>query len=170
MTVPAQPTTSDRALAAMRLLVRSFFPQFLYWIAHEYAVQESDGATFSGLPTDASFSPALPTRVPYSPSLAGSSCVVPVGILAYVAFANADPSKPYLVRFGAGLPTSATVDASGVATIGPSAGAVQVGRAPITSPLAAVGHFVRFGDVVSVGAATGPVTLLAPAPVSTGKS
>lgn len=124
MSAIVSPTALDRMLAALRLLVRNFFPALTYWIVHEYAVEESDGTTFSGLPTDAGFSPALPTRVPYAPSLAGSSCVVPIGTLAYVGFANADPSKPFLVRFGAG------------------ASATQVGLAGGGPGLARVGDFV----------------------------
>lgn len=100
MSANVPPTNLDRGLAAMRSLVKSFFPQLVYCIAHEYIVAESDGLTFSGTPTD-TFSPQLPTKIPYSCAIAGTSCKVPIGTLAYVAFANADPSKPYLVRFGA---------------------------------------------------------------------
>lgn len=119
----APPTSLDRALAAFRALVKSVIPQAIYWIVHEYSVVESDGLTFSGLPTDAAFSPQLPTRVPYAPALAGATCVVPQGTLAYVGFANADPSKPYLVRFGVSavpgapggvLPTSVAIDADAI--------------------------------------------------------
>lgn len=147
------PTTLDRTVGALRALVLSFLPQLVYWIVHEYRVEESDGATFSGTPTDASFSPQLPTQVPYSPALAGSSCVVPVGTLAYVAFANADPSRPVLVRFAATLPTSATIDATGKVTIAPSSGAV-------TGSPTAPQRFAREGDFYSLGLATGPLTFV----------
>lgn len=149
MTAP--PTTLDRTVSAMRSLVLSFLPQLVYWIVHEYRVEESDGITFSGTPTDASFSPQLPTQVPYSPALAGSSCIVPVGTLAYVAFANADPSRPVLVRFAATLPTSARIDATGKVIVGPSAAEVDVGRADAI--------VVRDGDTISItpGNGAGPV-------------
>lgn len=145
MTTP--PTAADRTLDAMRRLVTSFFPALRFYIVHEYAVQassvDSDGvAVFSALPTDPTFSPPLPVGVPYSPSLAGSSCVVPVGTLAYVGFANADGGKPYVVRFGPGVATSATVDA----------GAIKLGDAR--------GTVVREGDTVLIfpGGMGGPVS------------
>lgn len=141
----APPTTLDRTLAAMRALVKTFFPQLVYWIVHEYSVYESDGLTFSGLPTDANFSPQLPTRVPYAPSLAGSYSVVPQGTLAYVGFANADPSKPYLVRFGAGSTSTVTaIDAA----------AINLGTAEA--------RLVREGDLYQIGTTAGPITFLAP--------
>lgn len=150
------PTATDRTLAAMRLLVRSFFPQLVYWIAHEYSVAESDGATFSGVATDPAFSPQLPTRVPYSPSLAGSSCVVPAGTLAHVVFVNADPSKPRCVGFDLpSLPTTATID-GGTVAIGPNATAINM-----ASAVAAV---VRYGDKVTVGTQTGPIAFVAALP------
>lgn len=172
------PTASDRALAAMRALVRSFFPQLVYFYPHEYSVAESDGTTFSGTPTDATISPPLTTRVPYSPSLAGSSCVVPVGTLAHVVFVNADPSKPRCVGFDLpAIPTQATVDASSTMNVGPSASTVQVGSTFAATPITAVGHFPRYGDGVSIVPAVGPplavgvLTFTGPAgPVSTGKS
>lgn len=137
------PTPLDRAAAALRIFVASVFPQALYWIVHEYAVTESDGATFSGKPTDPSFSPPLPQRVPYAPALAGASCVVHAGTLAYVGFANADPGKPFLVRFGAGASsTTTTIDA----------GTVNIGDG--------YARIVREGDVYTVGAATGPITFV----------
>lgn len=143
------PTPIDRSLAAFRTLVLSVIPQAVYWIVHEYSVVDSDGATFSGRPTDAAFSPDLPTRVPYSPSLAGSSCVVPAGTLAYVGFANGDGGKPYLVRFGSGLPTSSTVDATGSVNVGASASKVLAGSATRW----ALGD----GDVVTFNGFTGPI-------------
>lgn len=157
MTAPVQATHTDRALSAFRRLVLSVYPAAIYWLTHEYAVVESDGLTFSGQPTDPTFSPALPTQVPYAPALAGSSCIVPVGALAYVAFANGDPCKPFLVRFAQILPSSAIVDAS-VLTIGPTAGAT-IGRPTVPTKL------VREGDTyTAVGSVPGTVvlTLLTP--------
>lgn len=164
MTAPAQATAADRALSAFRRLVSSVFPGFVYALVHEYSVAESDGTTFSGTPTDPTFSPQLPTGVPYAPSLAGSSCIVPVGTLAYVGFANADPAKPYLVRFQQVTPTSATVDASAL-SLGPTAGAT-IGTP--TTPQ----RFAREGDVYTLGTATGPLTFVStpqPSGPTTGK-
>ncbi len=146
----SDPTALDRTLVSMRALVKSFFPGLLYFIVHEYSVAESDGATFSGLPTDAGFSPALPTRVPYSPSLAGSSCIVPVGTLAYVGFANADRGKPYLVRFGAGATSTATTIDAGAMTIGASASAVTIAGGNVTDATG-LGRVVRYGDPIVFG-------------------
>lgn len=149
MTAAAQATDLDRALSAFRRLVVSVYPAAVYWIVHEYVVAESDGATFSGTPTDPSFSPALPTQVPYAPSLAGSYSVVPAGVLAYVGFANGDPSKPYLVRFGAGV----------------TASSVSLASAPVaTSPAdaAAERRVVCYGDLVQLGSTAGPMTLTGP--------
>lgn len=153
MTFHVKPTDSDRLLRAFRKLVLSCMPQLVYWIAHEYTVIESDGSTFSGLPTDADFSPQLPTRVPYAPSLAGSQCVVPQGTLAHVIFVNADSSKPRCVGFDLpSIPTSATVDASNKVIVGVSASEVDAGRADAI--------VVRDGDTISItpGNMSGTVT------------
>lgn len=113
MTAAASPTPLDRAAAAFRALVRAFgiitadSPLALTCV-HEYAVTSSDGATFTGNPTDPTFSPPLPVGVPYAPALAGSTCIVPAGTLAYVGFANADPAKPFMIRFGAGSMATST--------------------------------------------------------------
>lgn len=154
MSAVQSATAADRALSAFRRLVATVFPGFLYALVHEYAVAESDGLTFSGTPTDPDFSPPLPTGVPYAPSLAGSSCVVPVGTLAYVGFANADPGKPYLVRFAQVTPTSTAVDASGTVTVGASGTAVVLG-APTTPQ-----RFAREGDTYTLGTATGVLTFV----------
>lgn len=175
MTVPVKPTDADRLLRAFRKLVLSCMPQLVYWIAHEYTVIESDGATFSGLPTDADFSPQLPTRVPYAPSLAGSQCIVPQGTLAHVVFINADASKPRCVGFDLpSVPTGATVDASGTVAVGPSASAVKLANGTIALAIGAeLYHVVCYGDNVAIQvvgpAAAGTILqnpLTAPNPIS----
>ena len=164
MSAPAAATPLDRAAAALRAFIASVFPQLLYFVVHEYSVQESDGSTFSGVATDATFSPPLPQRVPYAPALAGASAIVPAGTLAYVGFANADPGKPYLVRFGAGATsTSTTIDAASSVAVGPSASAVVLaGASPVsTSPTTAASErrVVCYGDPVVIGVTTGTITL-----------
>lgn len=160
-----KPTTDlDRTMAAFRLLVESVYPAAVYWICHEYSVVESDGETFSGTPTDATFSPALPTRVPYAPSLAGSFTVVPQGTIAHVVFVNADPSKPRCVGFDLPtLPTSTTIDATGTIAVGPNASEVVLTDATsvATSPATAASErrIMCYGDIISVGVASGPATL-----------
>lgn len=168
MTTFVAPTGQDRALAAFRKLVLSVIPAARYWVTHEYSVASSDGITFSGTPTDATFSPALPVGVPYAPALAGAYAVVPVGTLAYVGFANADPAKPYLVRFAMGAPTATTIDASASVNVGASATAVVLANAsPVaTSPSTAASErrVVCYGDSIVVGLTAGAITL---APAST---
>jgi hypothetical protein len=164
MSTPVATDPADRALAALRALVKLFLPQLVYWIVHEYRVVASDGVTFSGQPTDG-FSPQLPTNVPYAPALAGTSCVVPAGTLAYVGFANADSSKPYLVRFGNGATSSVTaIDATSEVDVGASASKVVLANAStvLTSPATAATQrrVVCYGDTLSVGSSSGPITLV----------
>lgn len=142
------PTAIDRTMAAFRALVRSVFPSFVYALCHEYAVHDSDGLTFSGIPTDATFSPALPTRVPYAAALAGSYSIVPAGTIAHVVFVNADPSKPRCVGFD--LPT----DPSSVVL----ANATPTATSPTTA--ASERRVVCYGDIVTVGTAAGPLGLV----------
>jgi hypothetical protein len=160
-----EPTTDDRTLDAFRKLVRNEDPRRTYQGLHEYAVQRADAATFDGLPTDPTFSPQLPTGVPYRPALAGSSCVPTAGTLAYVAFANQDPSKPILVAFGPTLPSEATVDATGTVAIGPSADTVELAGGNVTDLTGGVGRVVRYGDPI-VFSAPGPGTITAGAVVN----
>lgn len=168
MTAFVAPTPQDRALAAFRKLVLSVLPAARYLVTHEYSVVSSDGLTFSGLPTDATFSPALPVGVPYAPALPGAYAIVPAGTLAYVGFANADPAKPFLVRFVMQTPTTSNVDASGMVNVGASASAVVLANAtPVaTTPgdAATERRVVCYGDSVIVGVAAGAMTL---APTST---
>lgn len=154
-----EPTALDRALAALRMLVKSFFPALVYWITHEYAVEESDGRTFSGRPTDPTFSPQIPVGVPYSPALAGAYSVVPKGTLAYVAFANADPSKPFLVRFAAGATsTTTTIDATDGITLGGSSTLVTLGSGRVALAIGAETYYlVCYGDQVNVPVVGGVV-------------
>ena len=154
MSAVTPPTTADRALAAFRALVRSVFPGLVHIFVHEYSVIFSDGATFAGVPTDPTLSPELPTNVPYSPSLAGSSVVVAQGTLAHVIFVNGDPSKPRCVGFDLPqVPTSVTIDAKSSVAIAPSSGAIM--GSPTTAK-----RLVREGDVYTVGTASGPITFV----------
>lgn len=152
-------TPNDRTLAAFRELVRAEDPQRTYQGLHEYAVQRADASTFDGIPTDADYSPALPTHVPYRPALAGSSCVPAKGTLAYVAFANSNPSKPVLVAFGPTPPDAIALDtnASGTIGIGVAAHSVALGDPDDLSP--GLGTVIRDGDTVVVGAVSGPISL-----------
>ncbi len=123
----SDPTPLDRALRSFNAIVRAEDQNRTFRAVYEYSVEDSDGATFSGLPVDASVSPQIPTRVPYSPSLAGTQCVVPKGTLAYVAFNNGDPTKPVLRAFGGTLPSAVTVDATDTLALIPSGNLCTVG-------------------------------------------
>jgi hypothetical protein len=164
MSAPTFATPLDRAAAALRAFVVSVFPQLLYFVVHEYSVQECDGSTFTGVPTDATFSPPLPVGVPYAPALAGATSVVPAGTLAYVGFANADPSKPYLVRFGStATSTTTTIDATSQVAVGASSPAVILAGASAvsTSPTTAASErrVVCYGDPVVIGVTSGTIAL-----------
>jgi hypothetical protein len=145
------PTPDDRTLAAFRALTRAEDPLRTYQGLHEYAVQRADASTFDGLPTDPSFSPQLPTQVPYRPALAGSSCVPVVGTRAYVAFANSDPSKPIFVAFDQTLPDLATVDANatGIVKVGPTALLTELGGTGATALALAAQTAANFTALLS---------------------
>ncbi len=136
------PTTSDRAMAALRAIVRAEDPRRLYHGLYEYAVASADGATFDGTPVDPSAAPRLPRRVPYRPSLAGSTCVPKPGALAIVAFVNGDPSRPVCLGFDATAPASVTMTGDAV-DIGPALGpATRYGDAVAIDPITGVLSFV----------------------------
>jgi hypothetical protein len=131
MSQPVDPTVLDRILRAFRALVKTVAPNLLYFATWEYQIQSADGSTFDGAPTEQGIPlPAL-VGVPYMPALAGTTCVPKQGSIAYVTFANGDPSKPVLVGFGpspgptggaSGLPIATRIDAT-LVTVGDPAGA-----------------------------------------------
>lgn len=168
MTQPLPPTTADRLLRAFRSLVASVFPNLLYFATWEFQVQRADGSTFDGSPTEQGLPlPAL-VGVPYRGSLAGSTCNPAPGTLAYVTFANGDPSRPILVAFGQTKATSTTIDGSTVA-VGPGASVVELaGGSDLLFPSAVTGRVVRYGDLVSIPVsgvvAAGPIAGMLPGP------
>jgi len=163
------PTPDDRTLAAMRLLITAQDPSRGFRSIYEYSVTACDGHTVSGVPLDPTEAPPLPEGVPYRPGLAGSFAVPVPGSLAYVFFANGNPSKPRLLSFDETLPTSSTVDASGQVSVGPSAAHVQLASGFDLLPLGGeIGRVVRYGDLVSIpvvaAVATGAITGMIPGP------
>ncbi len=142
-----EPTTDDRTMRAFRALTRNEDPQRTWQAIYEYAVQDADGSTFSGLPVDAETTPALPTRVPYRPSIAGATCTPTKGTIAYVFFANADQSKPRLLAFDATIPEAFTLDATSTIAIGASADEVDLAGGN-TSDSTGLGRVVRYGDPI----------------------
>lgn len=102
-----------------------------------------------------------------SPGLPGSSFTLPVGANIVVACLAGNPGNPVVVSYPAGpLPISVTIDATGAISIGPTATSVQLtnGIPEAVTPMQAVAQrrVVCYGDDVSVGTATGPLTLLGP--------
>jgi len=158
--IAAEPTALDRAMRAFRALTRAEDPARDYRGIWEYSVERADSKTFDGTPTSSDFPLPSLVGVPYRPSLAGSSCVPTKGTLVYVAFANADASRPVVLAFGPTVPSSATVDATGTLAVGPSAALTQLGSGsePV-APGSELGRVVRYGDPVMVGVATGPISL-----------
>lgn len=161
MTQPASPTALDRAMRAFRSLVASVFPTLLYYATWEFQVEEADGSTFSGSPTEQGLPLPSLVGVPYRCALAGTTCVPTPGTLAYVAFANGDPSKPILVAFGPCPPASGPQDAAPSA-IRLDATVVTVGDPDLSPPFV-----VRVGDgglggTLSLSAGSQVLTYVAP--------
>ena len=102
----------------------------------------ADGTTFDGLPVDPGVAPQLPRRVPYRPSLAGSTCVPKAGTLALVAFINGDPARPVCLQF----------DATSPATLRVTGDAIDMG--PALAPAA------RYGDAVAIDPITGVLSFV----------
>ena len=160
MTQPAPITPADRLLRAFRSLVASVFPNLLYFATWEFQVQRADGSTFDGSPTEQGLPLPSLVGVPYRGSLAGSTCVPVAGTLAYVTFANGDPSRPILVGFGpcppasgpsSALPSATRIDAT-VVTVGDPAAAS-------TKPVARVGDSTDSGSMTALAnLTTGVVT------------
>ncbi len=137
---PDNVTPADRTMAALRSLMRSEDPGRVPgggpW---EYQIERADALTFDGSPTSQDFPLPPVVNVPYSPALAGTSCVPTKGTLAYVDFVNRDPGRPMLRGFGTTLPSKTTIDATGTIEMGASAGAVNINTsARVGDPLSAV--------------------------------
>ena len=143
MTAPSNgPTTQDRALAAFRALVRAEDPRRTYQHLYEYTVASADGSTFDGLPVDPGVAPQLPRRVPYRPSLAGSTCIPKAGALALVAFINGDPARPVCLGFDATAPITLTITGD------------EIDMGPALAPAA------RYGDAVAIDPITGVLSFV----------
>lgn len=83
-----------------------------------------------------------------------------IGSTVLVGFGDGEPTRPYVVAYEGGsgqarTPTGLTLDASGTLDIGSSAASIEM--TGTTVPLSHVGHFVRYGDVL-----TGPAMVGAP--------
>jgi len=88
-------------------------------------------------------------------SIAGHTAELSAGTRVLVAFADGDPSSPVLVAVEPGA-TPVTSDISASASVSVDAGAVNLGDA--------AGFVVRYGEIVTVGNQTGPITYV-PVPI-----
>lgn len=99
MTQVAGPTLTDRLTAAFRVLIRAEDPNRDYRGVWEYIVQATDGVTCDLAPTDTTIPhPPLP-KIVMRVGIPGCVSKPSKGSLAYVTFANGDPSKPYVVGY-----------------------------------------------------------------------
>ena len=97
MSLPVQPTTDDRVLAALRALLRAEFPQLTYLGVYEYVVHSTDGSTVDCIATDASVPLPSLAGVPIRSDVIGATVKPRVGGRCLIAFVNADPSRPIVV-------------------------------------------------------------------------
>lgn len=148
MTQPAPVTPLDRLLRAFRSLVAMVSPNLLYFATWEYQVQSADGSTFDGSPTEQGLPLPSLVGVPYRPSLAGTTCTPQPGTLAYITFANGDPTKPILVAFGPCPP------ASGPSSALPTATRLDADLVTVGDPAASPPFVARVGDTVLGGSLT----------------
>lgn len=138
-------------MRAFRSLVASVFPTLLFYATWEYQVEEADGSTFSGSPTEQGLPLPSLVGVPYRCALAGTTCVPTPGTLAYVAFANGDPSKPILIAFGPCPPASGPQDAA------PSAIRIDATSVTVGDPAGNPKAVGRVDDEVAIGFLSGAV-------------
>jgi hypothetical protein len=137
----------DRLLDSFRALVRAEFPALTFLGIYEYTVQSSSSATVDLVPTVTSIGLPVLTGVALRASVLGELVTgAAVGALALIEFVNGDPTRPICVSLSSPAQT-ATVDATGTLTLGPSAQSIELagGLAPVA----------RQGDAVTVYLGTG---------------
>lgn len=133
------PTASDRTMVALRALMRAEDPQRVPAGIWEYQVQGATSTTFDGSPTEQNFPLPPVVGVPYRSSFAGATCTPTQGTLAYVAFANQDPTRPILIAFGPTTPVAMSLDANTTVTVGASSTQVNLGGAGAVALATAAG-------------------------------
>jgi hypothetical protein len=157
-----------RSVAAdtMRRAVLSLLPELALVGTWRYRVIQQVGERLSlqvvtprpGLP-DAVF-------VPVAPGTPGLKALLALGSEVGVTFIDRDPSLPAVTHqpaaSGAGwLPRELDADASDVVRVGATAELVELGSGD-DDPSEQEGRVVRYGDVVTVGVATGSITTAGP--------
>lgn len=153
MSAVTPPTSLDRLLTALRLIIRAEVPAFTFFGTYEYSIQSVSGTMVSAQPSDTTLSLPSITNMPiFSSILAEQISGIQTGQLCLVQFVNADPTRPEVVSLQNPNDT-VTLDATGSVTLG-STNTTSVAFAGGTAPLA------RQGDQV-----VGIVPIPAPPPV-----
>lgn len=136
----------DRIRAAVALLVDELVGPLRYLGTYEYRVVTVESGGLLSLQSTDGQVPDL-ARVPVRPGSGGSTTTPTLGSLVHVVFVNGDPKRYVVVAFDDSTPTRAGLDAT----------SVELG--------AAVFPVARYGDTVTVGSQTGPLTFVGPLPI-----
>ena len=158
MSEPTPPSAMDRLLASLRAIIRAELPQLTFFGSYEYSIQGAGPSTVDVQPTDTTIGLPTLTSVPLRSSLLGSVVTTQaIGGLALIRFVNGDPSRPVCTSITT-IPEQATIDATGVINIGPSAAKVVLAGG--TQGVA------RVGDSVTIFLAPGSYVTGTMTPVS----
>lgn len=120
------PPFDDRALAALRALIRAELAELTYLGTWEYQVTSATETTFDGLPTSTAFPLPGLVGVPHRPGVAGARCAPAPGSLVLVGFANGDPGRPFVRAYDVTPSDSTAIDTTGTLALGQSASAVEL--------------------------------------------
>ncbi len=166
--------------AAFRRLYEVLSREVLYKGLHEYSITGVVSGGYLDL-SPRSNSSRLPSlaNVPMTSGVPGAWSDPRVGGAVLVGFGDGLPTRPYVIAYEgrsgeARIPTALTLDTVGSLTVGASATTVTIPGTMVPVVPGAVGHFVRYGDIIA-----GPVSFGAPltiaqqtpgAPVSKAKS
>jgi hypothetical protein len=162
-TTVARRTAAGPTLgAAFARLHRLLSREQVYRGVHEFVVTAVVGGAYLDLRPRraASKLPAL-ANVPMVSGVPGVWGAPRVGSTVLVGFGDGLGTRPYVVGYDGPaadgkVPTSLTVDSSGGVTVGASATSITLSGTTIPVP-SALGHFVRYGDIIA-----GPVAFGAP--------
>jgi hypothetical protein len=134
MSAVTPPTSLDRLLTAIRLIIRNEVPQNTYFGVYEYTIQNVTGQTVDVRPTDTTLSLPSMNNLPIFPSVMAEAVTgLPVGSICLVRFVNADPSRPEVCSITS-LSQTATIDATDTLTFGSTSTTVVAiggGSAPV---------------------------------------
>lgn len=157
---------------AVRRMVREDFPEMIYGFPRTYIVTavRGDGRLDLAPPADA---PELPVLPAVDQWLDGIQLTPNVGDQVVVSFRDANPTRPMVTSdmpLRSSTPAAVKIDATGTVSVGTSATDVNLGSPSfVATPVTAPGHFVRYGDPVTVGTTSGLLLLPSGATISTAK-